>query len=528
MARRRAVGWRGPQHRGEFPTLGWLVGDWIEEHCVIPDRDHQGEPYKLTDEMWRFLAFHYRLRPEASADRPASAWVYRRSQLTRPQKWGKGPLSAAIICAEAVGPVLFAGWDASGEPVGRPWATPLIQITATSDDQTANVYRMLQPMIELGPLADLIPDTGDTRINLPSGGRIDAVTSNWRSRLGQQVSFCLQDETQLWVKSNHGHDLADNQRRGLAGMGGRAIETTNAWDPSENSVAQQTGESLVDDIYRDHTLAPPNLAMTNKAERRRWLRIVYGDSWWIDRDRIEADILELLDRGDVAQAERFFGNKITSGTATWLPNGLWEERDSDRSVAPGTKVCLGFDGSDSEDWTAIRAETLDGFQFTPTYGPDQEPTVWDPHRFGDRIPRHLVHAAVDELFTRFRVVRMHCDTREWPTEIETWALKYGTRRVFEWPTYRAAAMHESLVRFTTDLGSGDLTHDRCPIARIHVGNARKLARPAERYVLGKASQHQKIDVAVTSVLAHEARCDAVAAGARPGSESPRRRAIVLS
>ena len=139
--------WRGPAHPGEFPSLGWEVGAWIEEHCVIPDGDRLGEAYKLTDEMWAFLAWHYRLKVDAEVAEWAAAWTYRRSQLVRPQKWGKGPLSAAMVCAEAVGPVRFAGWDAAGEPVGQPWATPWIQITATSEDQTDNVYRVLQPMI---------------------------------------------------------------------------------------------------------------------------------------------------------------------------------------------------------------------------------------------------------------------------------------------------------------------------------------------------------------------------------------------
>jgi hypothetical protein len=48
--------WRGPQYPGEFPSLGWEIGAWIEENCVIPDGDRLGEPYVLTDEMWTFLA----------------------------------------------------------------------------------------------------------------------------------------------------------------------------------------------------------------------------------------------------------------------------------------------------------------------------------------------------------------------------------------------------------------------------------------------------------------------------------------
>jgi hypothetical protein len=87
------VPWRGPELPGEFPTLGWSVGEWIEEHCVIPDGDHIGEPYLLTDEMWTFLVWHYRLRPDATEDAWQAAWVFRRSQLVRPQKWGKGPFS---------------------------------------------------------------------------------------------------------------------------------------------------------------------------------------------------------------------------------------------------------------------------------------------------------------------------------------------------------------------------------------------------------------------------------------------------
>ena len=54
-----------PSEPGEVPTLGWQVGEWIEEHCVIPDQEHMGEPYKLTDEMWDFLARHYQLKPDA-------------------------------------------------------------------------------------------------------------------------------------------------------------------------------------------------------------------------------------------------------------------------------------------------------------------------------------------------------------------------------------------------------------------------------------------------------------------------------
>ena len=315
--------WRKPEYPGEFPTLGWEVGEWIEAHCVIPDREHGGEPYMLTDEMWTFLAHHYRLHPNARDGQLSTAFRSRRSILVRPQKWGKGPLTAALICAEAIGPTVFAGWDASGEPVGKPRPTPRIQIAATTDDQTGNVYGHLVPMIQRGPLYDLIPDAGLTRVLLPGGGIIEPVTSKATSRLGAPISFAVMDETGLWTRENKGHELAKTLRRGLAGMGGRSVETTNAWNPAELSTAQMGMEGKAADVYRDYRPPPAHLSYTNKAERRKIHKHVYGDSWWVDLDAIEAEAAEILET-DPANAERFFGNRVVAGSDSWLPRGMWE------------------------------------------------------------------------------------------------------------------------------------------------------------------------------------------------------------
>lgn len=181
------------------------------------------------------------------------------------------------------------------------------------------------------------------------------------------------------------------------------------------------------------------------------------------------------------------------------------------------KVCLGFDGSNSDDFSALRAETIDGYQFTPTYGPDHLPTIWNPAEFGGQIPRLEVHAAVEQAFRDHDVVRMYCDPPLWSTEIEEWAIKYGDKVVLDWETYRPKQMFEALSRFVTDLGTGALTHDGCPITAMHVANARKVPRPGGRYVLGKphGAYHQKIDAAMASVLAHEAAADVRASPPEP-------------
>lgn len=518
-----------------------VVPEWTEAHCVVPDGFRKGTPFLLYDYQLRYFANFYLVRGDARWT-PADpvlgpAFVYRRGLLVDVQKKGKGPLTAAHCCVEGVGPALFAGWAGPddgyvcadhgcgcgweypyepGEPMGMPWPTPLIQITAFSEEQTDNIYDALRPMIEQGPLADVIPRTGEEFIRLPGGGRIDTVTSSAQSRLGQRVTFVPQDELGLWTKANKMDKVADTQYRGLAGMGGRASLTTNAWDPAENSVAQQQFESSAQDIYRQFKQPPQHLSYRNKRERRQIHRLMYAETLrenggHVDLDAIEAEAADLMER-DPAQAERFFGNLIVRGHGSWLSDDLWERTEAPLLVPEQAQVCLGFDGSESDDWTAIRAETLDGHRFTPRYGPDRRPTVWNPGEWGGNIPRGEVSAAVDELFRRYRVARMYCDPRDWKSEIGDWALRHGEKVVVEWATYRIVQMHEALKRSVNDLLSGRSTHDDCPLTASAVDNARKVAKPGDRYILGKPSNHQKIDAAMADVLAHEAAADARVAG----------------
>jgi hypothetical protein len=362
---------------------------------------------------------------------------------------------------------------------------------------------------------------GEQFIRLPNAGRIDVVTSSAQSRLGNPITFAIQDETGIWTDGNGMTKVATTQRRGLAGMSGRSLETTNAWDPTENAVAQKTAETKAEDVYRFHRLPPKGLSYTNKAERRRIHAAVYLGSTHIDLDAIEGEAAELLEK-EPAEAERFYGNRIVAGMGAWLQQDRWDARFVAEDVPDGTRIVLGFDGSDVDDWTGIRAETLDGFQFTPLYGPDLRRCIWDPEEWEGQVPRLEVDAAVDELFQRYDVVRMYADPPYWTSEVAQWQARHGEKRVTEWHTNRVVQMHAACEQLLTDVTKADTAfrHDGCEVASTHVRNARKAARPAKRYVLRKASVHQKIDLAVCSILAHEAASDAVAAGqARPKKKS---------
>ena len=541
-----------------MPKPMFVTADWIEAHCVIPDQESRGEPFLLGDDQLRFVLSHYTVKDDAVAAglkvagrivKGADAFVARRSQLVRAQKWGKSPLVSAFVCLEGVGPAVFAGFASEGdvydcrdhgcgcgwvyeyelgEPMGRPWATPLIQITATTEDQTDNTYDALRPMIELGPLSDVIPKTGEEFIRLPNGGRIDAVTSKGNSRLGQRVTFVVQDETGLWLETNGGWNLAKKQRQGLAGMGGRAIETTNAWNPADNSVAQRTFESKSKDVNKDFEQPPADLDFKKKADRAKIFAFNYRAAPWVSLSAVEGEAAEMLETSP-ADAERFFGNRIVSGSGSWMDMPKWVAKKAVPQVIvqPRTRVCLGFDGSDNNDFTGIRLETLDQFQFTPTYGVNELPTLWEPADWGGRIPKAEVNAAMDELANRFEIVRAYCDPQFWESDIDQWAYKYGERVFVEWRTNRIVQMHSALERQRGDVYDPDskFRHDGDARVEVHFRNAIVRSRALNpltkerQYILGKPTDPQKFDYAMSSVLAHEAVMDAIADGALGTSEN---------
>lgn len=524
--------WRGPQVPGEFPTLGYQVADWIEARCAVPDRDQVGDPFLLTDEQLNFLLHHYRINPDdayynEAKQRWDNAFHYERgSQLVRPQKWGKGPFSGSMTCAEAAGPVVFDGWDANGDPVGRPWATPIIQITALSEDQTDNVWMSLLPMIQLGDFDADIPETGKLRIYLPGGGLIEPVTSSAVSRLGQRVTFLVQDQTESWTQTNKGRALADNQRRNLAGMVGRWLSTCNAWDPTEESVAQYTAEVEVGQggVYHNDVEPAPGLSIRNKAERRKALKHVYGDAWWVDIDRLDSEIRALLDR-DAAQAERFFLNRKEAAEAKAFAGEKWDRLASDYRPERDSLIVVGIDGARFDDALAMIATEIEtGFQWPLG--------IWErPHGAPDDYehPFDEVDGALREADHDYDIWRIYIDPGSSTGNItylaDKWAGDYGGKAVkggvVEWLMFRPRQTGIAVSTFTAAINSGTVSHSGDEVFTRHIKNAvRWKVAPKDDegrqlYTIGKdrpGSRH-KIDAAAAAVLSWEARGDAIANGA---------------
>lgn len=517
--------WRGPQYEGEFPTLGYEMGEWIEGHCVIPDGYRQGEPYKLTDEMWMFLIHYYRLYPHAAPWPAPDSLRYTGGQLRRSQKWGKDPLGAAIIWGQAMGPSQFAGWDAQGEPVGKPYPTPLIVCLGTSEEQTDNTWRPFLAMGNLGPLANVTGlDIGLTRAVLPGGGKVEPVTTSAKARLGAPLTFCTITESHLFTLQGGYRKVAGAVKRNVAGMDGRWLELTNAWDPTEGSEAQVTGDNPDDRTYVDNRASSRVEDLNDDEALYAELLHQYGDSalekgGWVNiRGRIfgEARSVKHME----ADRRRFFLNEIVVGESVFIDPHRWNALGEEEALEPGTQIACGFDGSKFRDATALIACRLsDGKLFTLR--------VWErpPNTEQWKVPSLEVDQLVRDTFAAYDVTLLFADPYRWQDYLDRWAGEWP-KQIIEFPTNVEQRMDKAIERFSTAFAAGDIKHDGNEVLTRHANNAvlvkgaRKKPRPGEEeeiaqyYMkMAKRGTGQLIDAAVAAVLAYQARGQAIEDGA---------------
>lgn len=551
--------WR-PSAPGERPTLGWSVIDWMEAHLARPDQEDYA-PYLLTREQAEFLLRFYELDPVTGRR------VNSRGVVSRPRGWGKSPFVSAIAIAEALADVVPAGWDAEGQPVGRPWRTirkAIVSVAAMTEDQTRNSWLPLLEMLHpAAPLHDVYPDVEplDSFVNLPGprGSRIRPITSSATSIKGEPSIFVIMDQTESWTRRNGGVKFAETLRNnttkvGAAGAGnGSSIETPNAFTPGEDSVAEATAAAaaaiaegrsrLTTGLLYDHREAPPETDQTDRESLTAGLRVAYGDS----SDHPDGCVLHnppcapgwapieaFLERTwhpdmDPQQAAADFLNQVTHASDAWLAQPEWKARtDASAVVADGDVVVLGFDGSRGRargkpDATAlIGCRVSDGhlFQVAVWEADDRYPDAWETWQ--PSIAE--VEAELERAFQRWSVVGLYCDPgRDWRSHVNAWEARYSARLTVRvsrdhpcewWMTGgRSALVERAVESLEGAVRNGDCTHDGASALTRHVLNARRRFSHG-KLALGKEHSHsvRKVDAAVAAVLAWQARLDAVAQG----------------
>jgi hypothetical protein len=507
--------WRGPAFEGELPSLGWSLLEWAAE--VFPSPRDSTEPLLFTDEQALLLVEWYRFDPVTLE------FVYRRGYSRRSKGWGKSPVEAVKDIAALAGDVRPDGFDASGEPVGRPWGmkgdpSPWVQIAAVSEDQTDNTYSVVYELLTAndGRAADELGiDVGLTRCFLRDRpGRLEPVTAAAGSREGQPITDATLDETHLWLPSNGGVKLARTLRRNVAKMNGRTSETTNSFVPGEGSVAELTHKAIQagqPGIMCDAVEAPQVRQTDSDEVLEAALRVAYGGSYWVNVPRL---VKEIRDQDTPWEdASRFFFNWNVDDRTKAVPTKLWERlHERDLVVPAGAPIGLGFDGSLSDDttaligcWTNPETGIPHTFKIEVWSRPADAPKSW-------RVPRKEIRERVTETFAFYQVGLMLCDPAKWQTEIEHWAEEFGEERVLFFDTNQPTRMWRACDRFATAVDQQAYSHDGDAELTAHVlaMHRRKVRIRDEdddgrtKYVFVKGPDRAKIDAGIGAVLALEA------------------------
>lgn len=529
-----------PSAPGEIPTLGYEVIDWIADNLAAPDRS-DGSPFVLYPEQEEFVLRFYALDPRTGRRR------IRRGVISRPRGWGKSPMLAALAAAEALGPVVPDGWDANGQPVGKPWSavrTPLVQVAAVSETQTKNTWTPLLEMLE-GPVLDNYHglEPMETFVNLPRG-RIEPITSSARTVKGNRAVFAVMDQTEEWVRSNGGLRLAETIRINAAKVGGSTIETPNAFIPGEGSVAEDSaafwdaikaGKTRDDGLHYDHREAPAETDLTDRDSLLAGLRVAYGDSaepagGHVDLDVIVATIWDPAIDEQRSRAD--FLNQITHASDQWIGQVEWSGcHDADKVIADGDMVTLGFDGSRGRETNRRTADSTALVACRVSDGHVWPVVVWADPGGGDswRPPSVEVDAAVEMCFDRWNVVGFYADPAHWDGHVARWEAKWhrqlkvksSAAHPIEWWMTGGRSFHtvRMLEQFRSAVENGEMTHDGSYELTSHVLNARREpSRSGVQIRKEHPNSDRKIDAAVAASLAWAARMAAVSAGVTERSE----------
>jgi hypothetical protein len=532
-----------PQDEDSFPSLGPYVVEQMEALLASPD-EAEYAPLQLTREQYEFLVRLYELDP-VTGER-----VRHRAVLSRSRGWGKSPFLGAIAIAEGLFDVVFDGWDASGQPVGRPWAltrTPLVLVTAVNEDLTANTWTPLLEMLRNGPVMDEFDiEALDSFVNLPQG-RIETRTSSARGAKGARAVCSILDQTEEWVAGNGGPRFAQVLRNNATKLGGVTIESPNAFTPGENSVAEESarywqaileGKAKSRSILYDHREAPPETDPEDMESLVAGLRVAYGDSsnhpdgcviheppcepGWSPIGRIALDFWDTSNDPQVMRAD--FLNQITHAADSWLSQPELKAVDAHGTVIDKKDaITLGFDGSRGRSHTKPDATALIGCRVSD--GHLFKLGVWEPPDGpGEkdwRIPEAEVEAAVRDAFTKYNVVGFYADPSMWDGHVAQWEATYGRRLKVQGTRDKPIAfnvrsmtavvrgfetLHAAIVnRELTYDGSYDLTRHFLNARRQKVRSGIVLRKPNNDYLA-------KIDAAYAAMLAFTCRIDALGKG----------------
>ena len=544
--RRVDGGWHLPEH-----SLGWGILAWLSDYVSTPGGHDDPDRLRLlismseegipvnenmfipTDEQVRLLLWWYAIDTSGQ-------YIYREGVIRRMKGHGKDPFAAALALAELCGPVAFSHFE-NGEPVGRTRDAAWVTVAAVSQDQTKNTFSLFPVMISKRLKTDYGLEINRFIIYSSAGGRIEAATSAPASMEGNRPTFVIQNETQWWGqgpdgKANEGHSMASVIEGNMTKVeGSRTLSICNAHVPGTDTVAEkayvqwqdvQSGKAVDAGLMYDALEAPADTPVSEIPSEledpvghlegiqklREGLLVARGDSKWLPVEDIIKSVLST--KNAITESRRKFLNQVNASEDSWLSPQEWDriaEVDPQYGLQAKQKIALGFDGSKSNDWTALVACRIeDGMLFLIK--------AWNPAKYGGEIPREDVDNTVRSCFERFEVVAFRADVKEFESYVDMWGRMFKKKiKVNASPNNPIAFdMRGQQKRFALDCErlenaviEHEVSHDGNLTLRQHVLNAKRHPTSFDAISIRKVTKDssKKIDAAVCAVLAFGARHD---------------------
>ncbi len=423
---------------------------------------------------------------------------------------------------ELVGPSQFSHWDENGDPVGRPHPDAYVQVTAVSESQTENTRDVFPGLIPPRTRAYFNMDVQKEVIYANQGKqKLRTLSANFRSAEGGRVTFCIANETHHWSPSQGGHKFYNVITNNLTKVQGRLLCITNAYEPGEDSVAQIIREDQ-EKVWAG--LTAPSGWLYDSLEAHPSARLtpdwaphviaqIRGDSHWLN---IEDIVSEIQDGSKTVASKRrmWFNQIVSSGDSLisvrdWdgiLKSGCYGDK---RDLKPGDSIVMGFDGSKTDDATALVAIRIEDNLIVPI-------AIWqnpEPAR-----PWHVPVAEVDSevhlAFKTYKVRAFFADTAYWESQVDGWADTYREQLLVKASSRSTVGFdmrgNKTKIAQTTEAFVGSIVDGRLQqngdrLMRVHVLNTK---RRTNSYGLwfGKESAEspRKIDGFAAGFLAYMA------------------------
>lgn len=522
-----------------WPTLGPQVCDLIEERFIFGPGSLKGETARLDDEKRALIYSMYEVYPKGH--QWAGRRRFKRFGICVRKGVAKTELLAWVTEAELhpEGPVRCDGFDAHGEPVGRPVRDPYIPLLAVTVKQVEELaYGALYVMVTEGPDADLFDASLDRILRLDARGRADgkavALSNSPGARDGARTSFQGFDEPhRLFLPrqvSAHETMVANLEKRVLEDPWGLYVGT--AGEPGQGSIAEGLhheaeliAKGEIDDpqlgyFYRE---AGPGYDMEILAERIKAVAEATGPAIGEYGPGQFHSIAKQWDRpkADKKYLERVWLNRWTRSDEQAFDPKRRTELLVDRVIEPGAFVTFGFDGARFRDSTGFVLTEIDS-------GLQQVHAAWEkPIDLPDgavwEVPEDEVDAAFQDLMSTYDVYRGNCDPPYWTATVGAWSGAH--EQVEEWWTNRVKPMAYAIRGYREAMDAAEVqfakphpleekfSHHMAAAGRqdVNLWDDEGL----RLFILRKLHPDRKFDLQMAAVLSWEARIAALAAGAKP-------------